>query len=70
MNEVFTLQHSYKNNGNEETKFIGIYTTEQEAKNAIERLKSQSGFKDRPNDFYIDKYQLNKDNWSEGYVTV
>ncbi len=70
MKEVYTLQHCCEINGIDEIKFIGVYSSEQEAKNAIERLKIQPGFRDRPNDFDISKSILNRDGWSEGYKTV
>ena len=71
MEKVFALQHSYgQESGYDETKFIGVYSSETEAQSAIERFKLQPGFCDRPNDFCIDKYELNKDYWTEGYSSV
>jgi len=71
MEQIFILQHSYQlESGCDETKFIGAYSSEDEAKSAIERLKLQPGFRDRPNDFYIEQYALNKDHWTEGYSTM
>jgi len=67
---VFIVEHSYDLDSCEETKFIGVYSTEQEAKLAVERLKKQPGFFDRPNDFHINEHELNKDHWTEGYATV
>jgi len=60
MKEVFVLEHIYEINNSEEIKFIGIYSSEQKAKNAIEELKSQPGFKDRPNNFCINKEQIDR----------
>jgi len=70
MKEVYILEHSYEINNLDETKFIGIYSSLDEAQKAIERLKKQPGFKDRPNDFHIDKNEINKDNWKEGFVSL
>jgi hypothetical protein len=70
MTAVYTLQHSYEKGECDETKFIGVYSSEQEAKDAINRLKDQPGFCDMPEAFHIDKYQINKDSWAEGFATV
>jgi hypothetical protein len=71
MKSVFTLEHSYeKTNGEDETKFIGVYSTEEEAKKAVDRLKDRPGFCDRPDHFIIDEYELDKDNWAEGFASV
>jgi len=67
MKTVFVLQHSYEVNGNEETKFIGVYSTQEDAGDAVNRLKELPGFRDRPESFYINEYELNKDHWAEGF---
>jgi hypothetical protein len=70
MKSAFVLQHSYEINGNDETKFIGVYATNELAEDAILRLKIQPGFRDRPEDFHISEYELNKDHWVEGYAVM
>jgi len=70
MNSVFILQHSYELEDCDEIKFIGLYSTKTEAKNAINRLSNQDGFKYKIDGFEIDEYELNKDNWTEGFVTM
>ncbi len=70
MKSAFVLEHSYEINGNDETKLIGIYSTNELAEEAILRLKIQPGFRDRPEDFHISEYELNKDNWVEGYAIM
>jgi len=59
-----------KLNDEEETKFIGIYSSEIEAEKAITKLKLKSGFKDRPNDFKINKIEINRTEWTDGYITI
>ncbi len=67
---VFVVQHCHDLiDGEEETKFIGVYSTYASAQAAVERLKLQPGFRDTPNDFYINEYEIDKDHWVEGYVT-
>ena len=70
MKTVFVLEHSYEQDFCEETKFIGVYATNELAQAAIERLKLQSGFRDRPNDFCIEEYELDKDHWTEGFSVM
>jgi len=72
MDSVFVLQHSYQLNdesSSEETKLIGIYSTRAIAEMAIERLKKQPGFKDLPEYFSIEEYQIDQDNWTEGFAS-
>ena len=70
MKSAFVLQHSYEIDGNDETKFIGVYATNELAEEAILRLKIQPGFRDRPEDFHISEYEINKDHWVEGYAVM
>ena len=80
--EVFIVQHLHTINEDEEDiKIIGIYSSREKAFAAITRLKTKSGFKDfhrlidpslddQSDGFYIDKYELDKDDWSEGFFSV
>ena len=68
---VYILQHSYALNDDcDETKLIGVYSSEEKAKEVVEDLKMQKGFRDYPDDFYIDAYELNEKGWAEGFITV
>jgi hypothetical protein len=51
-------------------KIIGVYSTEALAKQAIERLKDKPGFLDFPSWWWIDHITLNKDSWTDGFVTA
>ncbi len=69
--KVFVLQHVHTfDDGEEDVKMIGVYSSHEQAESAIERLKSQPGFADTPEGFEIDPYVLDEDHWTEGYVTV
>lgn len=70
MKTVFILHHSYELDGHDETKLIGVYSTNGQAELAITRLKDKSGFKFRPDAFEISEYELDQDNWTEGFVTM
>lgn len=68
MGYVYLLQHSYEIDECEETKIIGIYTSREKALETIEKYKTIPGFKNYSDCFYIDKYELDKNHWEEGFV--
>ena len=55
--------------GTEDIKFIGVYSSRKNAQEAIVRLGKAPGFADAPDGFHIDEYQVDKDQWVEGYST-
>jgi hypothetical protein len=71
MNVVFLLWHSHAlGEGGTDDKLIGVYSTEAEAEAAKARKLRYEGFRDVPDGFLIGAYELNRDYWSEGYITV
>ena len=65
---VYLLQHSYElDNGYDETKILGIFSSKQKAKEVLAEYKQLPGFKEKPNNFLIDEYELDKKNWIEGF---
>ena len=52
------------------TKVIGIYSSVDLAEAAIERAKVLPGFIDRPDAFTIDRYDVDMDHWSRGFVSL
>lgn len=71
MTKVFVLQHIHElEDGPEDVKFIGVYSSRENAQAAISRLGRTPGFSDAPSGFHIDEYQLDTDQWVEGYVTI
>jgi hypothetical protein len=70
MEHVFIVQHMHDfDDGTEEVKFIGVYRSRDNAEEAVSRLSILPGFKNAKDGFSIDKYELDKDHWIEGYVT-
>jgi len=68
---IFVLWHIHEFEEQEDdSKLIGVYSSEQRASEAVERLKMQLGFDEHPDRFHIDHYTLDQDNWVEGFVTV
>lgn len=67
--DVYVLQHSYEIGDFEETKFIGVYSSKENATQVVKRYMLLPGFKDYPEScFYIARYQVDKDNWTEGFI--
>jgi hypothetical protein len=53
--------------GNDGELLIGVYSSEEKAKAAIQRLSDKPGF-GHPQGFQIHTYELNSDHWTGGYV--
>jgi hypothetical protein len=70
MDRVFVLWHVHESdNCADDEKLSGVYRTEEDAQAAIERLCTKPGFVDFPQGFQICPYTLNRDGWTEGFVT-
>jgi hypothetical protein len=69
----YMLRHSYQPDPDvdrDEETFIAIYSTEEKAKAAIERLRSQPGFRDYPDGFEIHPQRVDATSWDKGFVGV
>jgi hypothetical protein len=70
MPSVFLLWHTHDfGYGVTDDKLIGAYSSEAEAESAKARKLQLEGFRDAPDGFRIVPYELDKDQWSGGYVT-
>jgi len=67
INRVYIVEHSYDNGDCEEAKLIGVFSTEDKAKEIVDIYKKLPGFRDFPDNFFINKYQLNVPEWKEGF---
>ena len=47
---------------------IGVYSSEAEARAAIERVSNKRGFGEFQDGFQIRPYPLNRDHWTEGFT--
>jgi hypothetical protein len=82
MKSAFIVQHLHiLPNGEENVKMIGLYASRNDAIAAATRLGSEPGFCDHPKivnfdvdsdmqGFQIEEYEIGKDHWKKGYVTV
>ena len=53
-----------------DAKLIGVYATRTDAGRAKRRVARLPGFKEHPVGFLVDTYQMGKDHWTEGFVTI
>jgi hypothetical protein len=68
---VYVLQHVHTFDTDEEdVKLIGVYSSQGAAEAAAGRATELPGFRDAADGFSIDAYELDHDNWVEGYETV
>jgi hypothetical protein len=70
--KIYELHHydPEDDNGVDFDKTIGVYSSEEKAKQAIERLHDKPGFRDCPNGWLIYDIDVDKDSaWEGGFVT-
>ena len=73
--DVFMLWHVYELRDDfgihDEEKLIGVFSSEANAQEAIERLKDKEGFRDLPLCcFEIHKTKVDRIGWEDGFATV
>jgi hypothetical protein len=66
MKIVFVLHHTVERSNYDDSKLIGVYSSDGAAKQAIERLRYKPGFKSEGR-FTVDRYTIDEDNWVEGF---
>jgi hypothetical protein len=65
------LQHVHcLEDGEEDVKLIGVYSSLENAQAAVRRLSLAPGFSEALTGFHIDEYQIDKDQWVEGFSTL
>jgi len=70
MKTVFVVFHvAREDEPDEDIKLIGVYSDRQLAIAATTDLKDLPGFRDYPNGFHIDEYQVDKNHWVEGFIS-
>lgn len=68
---VFIVQHVHRQaDGTEDVKMIGVFSSELEARMAISRLRHAPGFASSVEGFAVDRYEVDKTHWQEGFVTT
>jgi len=74
MGKVFLLWHSRPLDGgideyDTDDKLVGVYSSVAEADAAKQRKLQFEGFRDYPDCFHIAEYEIDKDAWSEGFIS-
>jgi hypothetical protein len=68
---VYLLWHSRAcGDGETDDKLIGVYDSAEAADGARLRKLAFEGFRDWPDGFLVDRYEVNQDAWSEGFISV
>ncbi len=71
MDQVYLLHHTHRvSEDYEDVKLLGVFSSHERAERARERALNLQGFKDTPEGFSIDKYVIDKMEWTTGYRTV
>jgi hypothetical protein len=66
--KVFILRHTIVRSRGPNVKEVGTYTSEERAKQAIERVKHQPGFR-LPNGYFnIEPFPVDVDHWTDGFT--
>ena len=67
---VWVVQHVARaDSDDEDGKLLGVYSSPQSAEAAVLRFRDLPGFRDYPESFYIGQHELDRDEWTEGFVT-
>jgi len=67
---VFLLMHTHEfAPDNEDFKLIGVYSSKAAANSAMRRTRILPGFSSAPKGFHIEAYPVDKDHWTEGFIT-
>jgi len=56
--------------GGDDVKLLGIYSTREHAEQRMRQARLLPGFRDEPECFILDGYELDTDAWGEGFVRV
>lgn len=70
---VYMLEHTHEfEDGHEDLKLIGHYSSRAKAEAALTLVRDQPGFRDLPQGFTIWEIEVDSDviGWPEGYVTI
>ncbi len=68
--DVYLLWHAHDLDEEKEVKLLGVYSSEAKAQEAKVKASSLPGFRDYPDGFHISRYPVDKDQWTEGFVTI
>jgi len=65
---VYLTMHVFRyEDGHDNIRIIGIFSSERKAREAIRRVWNKPGFRDRKRAFNVSRYVLDLQHWTEGY---
>jgi hypothetical protein len=68
LESIFSVSHSYTiDRYLDDERFIGVFSSEEKATIAIEKLKTNQGFKEHPDDFDCSELEINDLLWKSGF---
>lgn len=66
---VYLLDHVYEKDGEEVVKFIGAFSSEENAKAVVGKLKNMRGFNRFPEEcFVVSRCIVDQYGWSDGFI--
>ncbi len=68
--EVYLLYHAHDLVEEVDVKLLGVYSSEQKAEEAKQRAGNKPGFSAHLDGFQIVQYEVDRDEWTDGYVSV
>jgi hypothetical protein len=68
MKTLFVVIH--ENPETDDFKIVGIYSSRERAEAGIERTRKLPGFSALPKGFSINEYELDRDQWRQGFATM
>lgn len=67
---AYILHHCHTmDDESEDVKLLGVYSSKDVAEAAIVRFRERPGFRKSQEGFSIDEYTIDRDYWTEGYVS-
>ena len=54
----------------DDLKILGIFSTQARADRRIELARSEPGFRDEPDCFYVSTYELDRHLWLDGFISL
>ena len=64
---VFLAWHTRVDGGSEDSKLLGVYSTQERADAALVSLRGKPGFRRYPLGFEVVAYEVDHDEWTEGF---
>jgi hypothetical protein len=65
---VFLALHVFRyEDGHDNVRLIGIFSSARKARDAIRRVRNKPGFRDRKRGFEVSRCWLDHVHWTEGY---